>query len=402
MAKSSKPEEVRQETNRQRYQRRKDAETARRLYIALAVVGVILVGLIAAAVVQELILKPRTPIADVNNQPITTQDFAKRVKFAWYQDQNQLADPQGSSLQVLDQMVDEELVREQAQQRGLSVTEDEITERIETFFGYQRVPPTPAPTATPDPAIAASTEPTATPFPTPTPVTLEGYQQAYKDYLKGLSANSGMNEADFRALVAVDLLRQKLYEDVTKDIPATEEQVHARHILVRIIEPGPTPVPPTAVPEGQPTPTPGPTAVPTPQPRDAQQALAEAVLIKQRLDAGEDFAALAAELSEDPGSAAQGGDLGWFGRGMMVKAFEDAAFALEPGQISGPVATDFGYHIIQLLEKDPARPSDPYMLQQRQSDAFNTWLDGVRNAAKIDRNWALDRVPPTPGLSSPR
>ncbi|MEZ5886810.1 MAG: peptidylprolyl isomerase [Paracoccaceae bacterium] len=74
----------------------------------------------------------------------------------------------------------------------------------------------------------------------------------------------------------------------------------------------------------------------------------EAKAIKADLDAGGDFAAIAKEKSQDPGSAANGGDLGWFGLGMMVKPFEDAVVALEKGKISDPVQTDFGWHIIKL------------------------------------------------------
>jgi parvulin-like peptidyl-prolyl isomerase len=73
--------------------------------------------------------------------------------------------------------------------------------------------------------------------------------------------------------------------------------------------------------------------------------------ILKRVQAGEDFAALAKEFSEDPGSRAQGGDLGWFGRGVMVKEFEDAAFALKQGEVSGVVESPFGYHIIKLEER---------------------------------------------------
>ncbi len=74
-----------------------------------------------------------------------------------------------------------------------------------------------------------------------------------------------------------------------------------------------------------------------------------AAQILERIKKGEDFAKLAAEFSID-GSRRQGGDLGVFGRGMMVKPFEDAAFKLEVGQVSELVKTEFGYHIIKRLE----------------------------------------------------
>jgi foldase protein PrsA len=73
----------------------------------------------------------------------------------------------------------------------------------------------------------------------------------------------------------------------------------------------------------------------------------EALVILDRLKRGENFATIAKESSIDRGSGKRGGDLGVFGRNVMVKAFEDAAFNLEKGQISSPVKTEFGYHIIK-------------------------------------------------------
>jgi peptidyl-prolyl cis-trans isomerase C len=73
----------------------------------------------------------------------------------------------------------------------------------------------------------------------------------------------------------------------------------------------------------------------------------EAMTVLERLKKGESFANLARELSVDRGSGKKGGDLGIFGRGVMVKAFEDAAFKLNKGEISQPVKTEFGYHIIK-------------------------------------------------------
>lgn len=76
----------------------------------------------------------------------------------------------------------------------------------------------------------------------------------------------------------------------------------------------------------------------------------EARAIKAELDGGKDFAELAKEKSTDPSAQQNGGDLGFFGRGMMVKPFEDAAFAMQPGQVSDPVQSDFGWHVIKLEE----------------------------------------------------
>jgi parvulin-like peptidyl-prolyl isomerase len=83
---------------------------------------------------------------------------------------------------------------------------------------------------------------------------------------------------------------------------------------------------------------------------DTAPARQKAEDLLKRVRAGEDFAALATEFSEDPGSKTQGGDLGWFGRGAMVKEFEDAAFALKQGEVSGVVESPFGYHIIKVEE----------------------------------------------------
>src|SRR3569623_2089497 len=80
----------------------------------------------------------------------------------------------------------------------------------------------------------------------------------------------------------------------------------------------------------------------------AARAKIQDILAKVRK--GEDFAALARQYSQDPGSAASGGDLGFFGHGTMDKAFEDASFALKPGDVSEPVRSAFGCHIIKLDE----------------------------------------------------
>lgn len=86
---------------------------------------------------------------------------------------------------------------------------------------------------------------------------------------------------------------------------------------------------------------------------DAQRAqqLAQAEQLKARIEAGESFETLARQYSQDPGSAARGGDLGWFGRGQMVGPFEEAAFGAAVGDVVGPVLTDFGYHLIVVTDR---------------------------------------------------
>ncbi|HVG31886.1 MAG TPA: peptidylprolyl isomerase [Pyrinomonadaceae bacterium] len=84
---------------------------------------------------------------------------------------------------------------------------------------------------------------------------------------------------------------------------------------------------------------------------DPAKARPTAEDVLRRARAGESFEKLAQEYSADPSNKNKGGDLGWFGRGRMVKAFEDAAFALQPGQISEVVQTEFGYHIIKVEER---------------------------------------------------
>jgi parvulin-like peptidyl-prolyl isomerase len=84
----------------------------------------------------------------------------------------------------------------------------------------------------------------------------------------------------------------------------------------------------------------------------------QATTVLQRLEAGEDFASLAAELSTDSSNADQGGDLGWFARGEMVEAFDQVVFEADLGLYPQPVETEFGYHVIEILERE-MRPVDP-------------------------------------------
>ena len=241
--------------------------------------------------------------------------------------------------------------------------------------------------------------------PTPTPKSEQAYQADLKRYMDSLKTSTGMSEADFRKLVEADLLQQKLYDDVTKDVPTKAEQIKLRHVLVAVRTPQPTPAPTqtpgpdaTAAPTVAPGSTATPTPTATPAPRTEPEALAIANDVKKQLDAGGDWKILAAKYSDDPGSKDQGGELGWYAKGEgLVKEFEEAAFALAVSAISEPVKTQFGYHIIQVEEKDPNRELNAYTVSQKKSEAFQKWLTDIRNAAKINRNFTPDKVPPTPG-----
>lgn len=116
--------------------------------------------------------------------------------------------------------------------------------------------------------------------------------------------------------------------------------------------------------------------------------------LKAQLDGGADFAELAKANSTD-GSAAGGGDLGWFGPGMMVKPFEDAVIALQPGQISAPVQTQFGWHLILLAEtRDAAAPPladvSAELSAELQRQAIEAHVTAITDAATVTRVEGID------------
>ncbi len=161
---------------------------------------------------------------------------------------------------------------------------------------------------------------------------------------------------------------KKLFDDTTKAM-APEEEAHARHILVE------------------------------------DEAQAKAAV--ERLKKGEDFAKVAAELSKDPGSGKEGGDLGWFTKDRMVPEFAEAAFKLKKGEISEPVKSQFGWHVIKLEDKRTKPLPDfaavkPQIDQYLERKAQQDLVLAMREKAKVER---LDKpaapAPPAPDAAKP-
>lgn len=172
-----------------------------------------------------------------------------------------------------------------------------------------------------------------------------------------------------------DQLKQDLSEELENQrfeawLKAAQEQgvfpqsdeVHARHILIKVSS--------------------------TASEEEVQAARQKIEEIQKQLTEGADFAELAKQYSEDASNNAQGGDLGWFGQGRMVDEFDQAAFALQEGQISGPVRTQFGFHLIQLLERrktDAIKQEVKDAYDQEQTDKrYEDWVKQSTDSAQIE------------------
>lgn len=399
--------------------------------VAFVMIGIVVL-LIGYGLLDANYLQLQKPVVEVNGEKVTVKEFQERVQlqrvnlvnlyqqYQFYQqnfgmDTTQqiqeldyyLNSPEALGQLVIDQMVDEALIRQEAEKRGITVSEAEVDKAVQeayrffpdgtptptitpTAFEYPTLSPeqltiypstatpttaptsTPEPTSTPDPSVTATPTESAAGRATPTfvpedvpatatPYTEEGFKSEYATTVKQFDS-FGISEATLRAVYSNNILRTKLQEAMTADTPATEEQVWARHILVK--------------------------------------TESEAVAIVSLLKNGSDFAKLAREFSIDTGSGAQGGDLGWFGKGTMVSEFETAAFSQPVGEIGEPVQSQFGYHIIQVLARQEL-PVSASQLEQKRSTAFSEWLTTARTESEITNydNW-VNQIPPMPDFQS--
>ncbi len=206
-------------------------------------------------------------------------------------------------------------------------------------------------------------------------------EQAFDDMLKqrGLTqerlrqetadtiAVNQMLEKEFEnVIVAADADVRKFYDE-NKARFHEEASVRASHILIRVDEKADAPT--------------------------KAKAKAQADDLAKQLKKGADFAELARKHSQDPGSAPNGGDLGFFGKGQMVPAFSDAAFAAKPGQVTPVVETPFGYHLIKVAETKPERDVSfdevkaqigEYLKQQLREQKSQAFIDQLKARGRVD------------------
>ena len=425
----------------------RERRQTRWILISFIVIVVAAVGLVSYAYLDSNYLQFRRPVAKVGNVNLTVAEWQARVRmqrsglinqlqlYAQYaqffgmdlssQEQQisaQLNDSATLGQTVIDSMIDEELIRQEAAKRGITASTAEVDQAIQANFQYYpsgtptpsltptsvstptlgpdtlaiiTLTPTPTqvltPVGSPTPALTLATGPTATlnlttsptasitpspvanatttasatatatagpsptatgtstPLPTSTPYTQQGFEAAYKnsaDQLKAL----GLTDTQIRQLYENNVLRQKLSDVITADVPHIQDELWARHILV------------------------------------ADEATANTV--RQMLLNGQSFASVAAAMSTDTATKDKGGDLGWFAKGVMVPEFEAAAFGLKVGEISQPVKSQFGYHIIQVLAHTQI-PLDASAYAQAQQTAFSDWLKNARTEYKVVtyNNW---------------
>jgi peptidyl-prolyl cis-trans isomerase D len=398
----------------------RERQQIRYITIASILVLLLVIGSIGYGILDQNVLKGLRPVVVVNGEKISANEFRAETKYyrsSLINEANrmiQLAqlfgnspsfsitdqlsaignemDPFQAGSTTLNQMTDNLLIRQEAKKRGVTVTQQEIDERLEAEMRYfPNGTPTPTPTmetiptstlsplqltmmprtATPTPIltgtitstveITATLTPlaeitpeatevltptaTATPQPTPTTYTSEAYQEVKATTFATYQDDYGVSEETIRHVIETNLLREKMIELIAGDTPCTQEQVWAEHILV-----------------------------------DTEELARD---IYQRLKDGENWDLMAATYSTDTSNKNDGGDLGWFARGQMVTEFEDVAFSLPVGEISEPVQTQFGWHIIRVLGHED-RSVSAATCDQLKADAFQKWLDQVRAESKIE------------------
>jgi len=436
----------------------KEQKQNRLIIIGFIITAILIVGFAGYALIYEFFIKTQIPVARVNNTKIDNTYFIERVKLernafiqqyqmlnAQYefmatdeessqyylnqmlQMQQMLGDYEYFGEVILENIINDEIIAQQAEKLGISISEQDIEETIQQIFAYY-------PKGTPTP------EPIPTTFPTPT---LSLTQQALLNYTP---TPSTPNETDDAESTADSTISNEISSDVSDDESDQTEEVNEGESVAE------SEAISTPTEEISPTGTSIPTATPYTEelyranyneyfgelegvgvsekslrtyirnflltqklqeeivkevPQLVEQVWARHILVEteddaedviNRLNKGEDWSIVAEEVSLDDSNKSMGGDLGWFPRGNMVAEFEDVAFNLEIGETSDPVQTQFGWHIIQVIGKDEL-PLNEWDYQEAQQIFFQEWFDEQKEQAEIVINdvWK-DIVPTEPSL----
>jgi parvulin-like peptidyl-prolyl isomerase len=414
----------------QRSRSAREAEVNRAVLLASGVLALVIILILGVAILNDGVIKPAQAVASVGGVNISSADYAKRVTYQRWRDSNLiaqyynlgqygqqlLANPQGEigklysdltsttlyGKRVLDQMVDEVVVEQYAKENGITVDQAAIDKRAGELFNYipdpktatptvtPSITPTPlvSPTASPSPTTIPTSTPlpagtptatltplpsaTFTPFPTGIPTATPGptqqkedYDKSQKSYFENAQKLTGLSVSDLQTLFREEVrrgeLEKKVQEAVGGKLEPVQEQNKARHILVSTEE--------------------------------------EAKDIIAAINAGESFAELAKALSKDTGSGANGGELGWAYKGKYVKEFEDFVWSAKPNELSAPIKSEFGYHIIQ-LEARETRPVTEADQTQAQRSRYQAWLKKTKEDKKVTiSNFWPERTPADPKLS---
>jgi len=247
--------------------------------------------------------------------------------------------------QALESLIDRELLYQESQRQGIKVDETVIKEEIDAL--KKRFP-----------SEAEMKKSLAR---------MKLSENFMRSQFTQEKAIQQLIDKEFGQKVSVADKDVKAYYDKSPDFFKQPEQVQARHILIKV----------------------------DPQADETAKAEARKTLedVQQKLHKGGDFAALAKEFSQCP-SSADGGNLGTFKRGQMVKPFEEAAFALKPGEVSDIVETKFGYHLIEVTDKQPEKtiPYEDvkdrlkqYLRQEAIQKEVRLYVEKLKEKAEVER-----------------
>lgn len=293
---------------------------------------------------------PEGKVAVVNDTVITQADFDRemgRVREQLSRMGKPISDSRLSEIkkEVLENLINRELVYQESQKQGIIVNKAEVDEQLKKLKGQF-----PSEAEFKNALSKANFS-----------------EAALKSRMERGIAIQRFFDKKFVQNITVSEKESKAYYESHPDLFKQSEQLRASHILIKV-DPGAD---------------------------ESQKAEARKKLenIQQKLRAGEDFAALAKEFSEGP-SSARGGDLGYFNRGQMVKPFEEAAFAVKPGEVSDIVETEFGYHLIKVIDKKPSTSIayedikgrlEQHLKQKKVGKEVNLYVEKLRQKAKVER-----------------